>query len=158
MRLPVLRLPGEFLNSLKIPQGTLFVTEVEGRPVRNISVDASVGDIVSTTLVQRLKILDGRTRRGDAYIMDLKPDIEIVNPRGSISIFAITLLRAVRKGVVLVNGEEDLLAAAVAWNSPDEWTIAYGQPNVGVVVITASKERLLKFVKILKPAIAVYNP
>jgi uncharacterized protein (UPF0218 family) len=137
-----------------LPQGTLYIPR-RGRLVEGLEVAASVGDVVSDTLESRIKVVDGKTRRG--LITNGRPCGRIIyNPRGAVSLHSITTLRGVKEGRVFVVGEEDLLTASLAWNM-DEGTIAYGQPGVGVVVVVADKVRLMKFIKILKPSIISYN-
>ena len=154
MLLPSLALREDFRANMGLPQGTLYIPP-GGRLVEGLEVTASVGDVVSDTLESRIKVVDGKTRRG--VQTSARPCDRIVyNPRGVVSLHSVTALRGVKAGWVCVVGEEDLLTTSLAWNL-DEGNIAYGQPGVGVVVVVTDKVRLTKFIKILKPSIISYN-
>lgn len=36
---------------------------------------------------------------------------------------------------IIINGEEDLLALPIFIYSPNDWTVLYGQPNEGLVIV-----------------------
>jgi hypothetical protein len=53
------------------------------------------------------------------------------------------IVEAVRQGnsVVLVDGEEDLLALPAVLSSPDKSLVVYGQPGVGIVLVRVNAEK-----------------
>ncbi|MGC9181867.1 DUF359 domain-containing protein [Thermogladius sp.] len=155
MFLPSLVLREEFRRSASLPQGTLYVAPEEGT-VRGLKFTATVGDVVSETLESSIKVVDGKTRRGD-HRPGAVGVANIVNPRGAVSLHSLTVLRGSRGGTYVVLGEEDLLTTSLAWVL-SRGTIAYGQPGVGVVSVEVDKVRLAKFIKVLKPAIIHITP
>jgi hypothetical protein len=54
-----------------------------------------------------------------------------------------TIDKAMRKGnsLVMVDGEEDLLALPAILLSPDKSLVVYGQPSVGIVLVRVSPEK-----------------
>lgn len=150
---PVLLLREEFRRSLSLPQGTLFVAEKPGELVGGVSADVAVGDVVSSTVEARVKVVDLATRRGATTVLLEQPEHTVVNPRGSVSLMSITIAAVAKQGVLLVLGEEDMVVTAFAWSG---WarSIAYGQPGVGVVLTRPALGRLIKVAKVLKPTTA----
>jgi uncharacterized protein (UPF0218 family) len=63
------------------------------------------------------------------------------NPAGGITIEAWHAIKRAlgdREAVVVVDGEEDLLALPAIVESPDNAFVVYGQPSQGLVVVTAT--------------------
>ena len=54
-----------------------------------------------------------------------------------------------REALILVDGEEDLLAIPAVLESPDNALVIYGQPSEGLVVVTASAEKKSEVRKIV---------
>lgn len=150
-RIPVLEIPSFLRKTLSLPQGTLYVSK-KGF-VTGISVDVCVGDIVSSTLKSKTRVLDFKTRR--EYIAGkkkfLRKQMYVINPPGTISLLVYNMLSKLDilfKDIV-VDGEEDLVTLAVIENNRCN-TIAYGQPGVGVVIIRKNKYSLFRSKEILK--------
>jgi len=53
------------------------------------------------------------------------------------------------EALILVDGEEDLLAIPAVLESPDNALVVYGQPSEGLVVVTASLEKKSEVRKIV---------
>lgn len=161
-QIPVLKIPSFLRKTLSLPQGTLYVSR-KGF-VTGISVDACVGDIVSSTLKSKTRILDFKTKRkyitGEERV--LRKQIYVINPPGTISLHAYIMLSKLDilfKDIV-VDGEEDLVTLAVIENNRCN-TVAYGQPGVGVVVIRRNRYSLFRSKEILKtfkPVMYAYTP
>jgi len=153
-RLPVLRLDDRYRFSLAIPQGDLYVTSSRGI-VQGLEADVTVGDIVSTLHKAGISIVDLRTKRHLSLNTRKECNTIVVNPPGSISLNAFTILRMEKPGRICVIGEEDMLVLPCTL-TPGR-TIIYGQPDVGAVRTYSSTERALKILKGLKPDIAITN-
>lgn len=85
----------------------------------------------------------------------MEEGFEIINPPGYLTLNSITLLKALKTTVFKVRGEEDLLVLAVAREGA--FKIAYGQPNVGVVVLSRDRTYVLNIIKTFKPEVIVYH-
>lgn len=122
-----------------------------------------VGDRVSEKLHNlgvpaKIYIVDGKVERKTREIPRLK--VEAVeraeNPAGEISPEAAEKLHELINSpapgpiMLLVDGEEDLLALAAILSSPDGAAVVYGQPGVGVVVALVDgklKKRMMSIVE-----------
>ena len=68
------------------------------------------------------------------------------NKPGEINTDVINLIREMtRMGLhnkiqIIIEGEEDLVALPFFMYSPNKWTIFYGQPNEGLVVVEANNQ------------------
>jgi len=127
-----------------------------------------VGDVVSSyckdmDINHIVLVVDGKTRRTDKVGFSVGNDfnkIIIKNPPGSVSLQAITTLceLAHRPGryIVIVEGEEDMLALAAISCLPGKGTVVYGVPGVGATIIRASiyqvREAQSRFLE-LKPSL-----
>lgn len=151
--MPALK-PIEFIREvLSKPLSTLYVSS--SGEVKGLTVDYTVGDVVSANHRSKVKIIDYRTKRVALTREDLEEGFEIANPPGYITLNSITLLKAVKTNVFKVRGEEDLLVLAVAREGVSR--IAYGQPNVGVVVFNKDRVYVTNILKTFKPEIIVYH-
>jgi uncharacterized protein (UPF0218 family) len=109
-----------------------------------------VGDAVSRSAISHnvrsdLMILDNREKRGAAKPVpfDVKRTFLVRNEPGTISAEAWAGVdEAVERGaaVMIVDGEEDLLALAAIAVAPLESIVAYGQPDEGLVVVQVDRE------------------
>ena len=115
-------------------------------------VIVSVGDVVTSSIVSNnlkpyLSIIDMRTRRNDISSEIPKVLLEqcsvqkTVNPPGKISMDAVnTLCRLLEEvdlskcHVVIVDGEEDMLALPALSCAPNGSVVVYGVPGVGIAV------------------------
>ncbi len=114
----------------------------------------SVGDAVSRDLVEKgiganVRIVDGRIMRRGANVVHSghRRTFRARNPPGMIGLPAWGAVRdaiSCGGGLVIIDGEEDLLALPAIVEAPEGALVVYGQPNEGIVVVKvdqASKER-----------------
>ena len=116
----------------------------ENKPPRVITV----GDIVSSRALEAgisvsLRIVDQKTMRQPIVSLPRpsKNTYRVRNPPGVITEESLaTIKRAmnVEDALIIVEGEEDLLALPAALEAPDQSFVVYGQPLEGIVVIVAS--------------------
>jgi GTP-dependent dephospho-CoA kinase len=116
------------------------------RPTRVIAV----GDVVSReTLVAgitvNLRIIDHISMRKptSAFNLKVKQTYRVKNPPGVIALSAWeTIKRAMKadEALIVVEGEEDLLALPCIVESPSKSLVLYGQPSKGLVVVETNQE------------------
>src|SRR5712664_2635151 len=146
--------PGQAdLQRLKEPFGRLL----PGTPMQTMSALNSiisqtqprritaVGDVVSReTLVAgitvNLRILDHISMRRPTAAFNLKVSktYRVKNPPGVITLEAWETIKKAMKdneALIVVEGEEDLLALPCIVESPDNCLVLYGQPSKGLVVV-----------------------
>jgi len=119
----------------------------------------TVGDVVSReTLVAgiqvNLRIVDQMTLRKRISPIEIRAErtYKVRNPAGIITKEAWDTIRVAlkdREALILVDGEEDLLAIPAVLESPDNALVVYGQPSEGLVVVTASLEKKREVRKIM---------
>jgi GTP-dependent dephospho-CoA kinase len=155
------------LVQLKTPLGELLAgTPTETMPKLRVLAQKSnpskvttVGDIVSRgTLAAGIKvslrIVDQMTLRKQISPVEIKAErtYRVKNPAGVITQQAWDTIKDAlkdREALILVDGEEDLLAIPAVLESPDNAFIVYGQPSEGLVVVTASPEKKSEVRKIV---------
>ena len=142
---------------LKRPLGKLFTPEqIDSESFRRILRDAArvvtVGDRVTDTMealgrTPDIQIVDAVEERRvrKAPEVPFKKLIRVKNPAGTLTSRAISAARRSFREVptpvrILVDGEEDLMAIPALACAPDGTVIYYGQPGVGVVVVSANEE------------------
>lgn len=141
-------------NSIKIFTGS---KEYIGFVLKNelytlLHFVASVGDMVCNTFLSligqpRICIIDGKTLRIPTNYTKILEQYDCIlscaNPPGSISHECLeTLDKAIKLGnkcLIIVDGEEDLLALAVVFYPHQIKYIVYGIPHEGVAVIDVEK-------------------
>jgi len=106
---------------------------------------AAVGDVVSReTLIAgiavNLRILDHISMRRPtaAFNLKVRKTYHVKNPAGVITLEAWeTIKRSMKdaEALIVVEGEEDLLALPCIAESPDNSLVLYGQPSKGLVVV-----------------------
>ena len=150
---PTLVLTPELRERLRRPLGKLIRGEPEQvfKCVSELLGDRkliTVGDVVTANALRAgLKpwaaVIDGRAMRKPAEASELargpwSKRLRLVNHPGTISEDAwSTVGTAVREGdtLVLVEGEEDLLALVAVLCAPEGAVVLYGQPGEGVVLV-----------------------
>lgn len=166
----ILKLPEHLRNKLKKPLGQL----IKGSPDVTIKIAKgiieklkppkiiTVGDIVTYSakkykLPLSIAIIDLKTmkKNSDVHISYKGNEIiiKIDNPAGTITHDA---WKAVKNAmikreevVILVNGEEDLLALPAIYFAPKGSIIIYGQPHEGIVVVKSDQNTKKKVKEIL---------
>lgn len=144
------------LVRLKTPLGRLFKgTPTETMPELRALIKktkppkvATVGDVVSRETLTagigvNLRIVDQMTLRKTIDPIEIKSErtYRVRNPAGVITQEAWDTIKDAlkqREAVILVDGEEDLLAIPTILESPESSFIVYGQPSQGLVVVTSS--------------------
>ena len=147
------------LAQLKTPLGQLFAgSPAETMPKLKLLVQRSrpsklttVGDVVSRETLAAgiqvsLRIIDQMTLRKRMSPVEIKVErtYKVRNPAGVVTKEAWDAIRKALKdseALILVDGEEDLLAIPAVLESPDNALVVYGQPSEGLVVVTASVEK-----------------
>jgi uncharacterized protein (UPF0218 family) len=119
----------------------------------------TVGDVVSRETLEagiqvNLRILDQMTLRKRISPIEIRAErtYKVRNPAGIITKEAWDTIREAlkdREALILVDGEEDLLAIPAVLESPDNALVVYGQPSEGLVVVTASLEKKSEVRKIV---------
>lgn len=155
------------LVRLKTPLGQLLTgTPTETMPRLKVLAQKSkpskvttVGDIVSRETLAAgiqvsLRIVDQMTLRKKISPVEIKAErtYRVKNPPGIITRQAWDTIRDAmkdREALILVDGEEDLLAIPAVLESPDNAFVVYGQPSEGLVVVTASLEKKNKVRRIV---------
>ncbi|MEM2735464.1 MAG: GTP-dependent dephospho-CoA kinase family protein [Candidatus Bathyarchaeia archaeon] len=123
----------------------------------------SVGDVVSKDLVEKginvnIRIVDGRIMRGNADVVhrEHRRIFKARNPPGMIGFPAWGAVREAIScggGLIIIDGEEDLLALPAILEAPEGALVVYGQPNEGIVIVKvdkASKERAKSLIEMME--------
>lgn len=147
------------LARLKTPLGQLLLgAPTETIPKLKVLVQQSkpskvttVGDVVSRETLAAgvqvsLRIVDQMTLRKKINPVEIKAErtYRVKNPAGVVTSEAWDTIKEAmkdREAVILVDGEEDLLAIPAVLESPDNALVVYGQPSEGLVVVTASTQK-----------------
>ncbi len=157
-------LPSAARSQLQQPIGEVIQENAIKRYFKKEAFITTVGDITTLTLLAQqifpaIAIIDGKTRRKtldkksfDSYFS--LPSTSLLNPSGTInSQAAIVYKNALDEylnhkatQVVLVEGEEDLLALPAILLAPLGSYVLYGQYEIGIIVveITEKKKELAK--------------
>jgi len=144
----------ELRQELRNPLGTLIrgTPEETKDELRNLIQKErpehmiSIGDIASQSLLElgikpQIVIVDGKAMRQQvkSFKTEAREKITIENPAGTLTPQAwITLDKATARKqptLIIVEGEEDLLTLVAVLEAPDKWTVVYGQPQEGVVIV-----------------------
>ena len=152
---PLLTLPDDHRYAFKEPLGPIY-TDADRLLETVTGPLVTVGDVVTATLTAagatpRVAIIDGQTHRGAidesvAHQLETMPGerVAVHNPPATITAQAVTAiidgLETHEPTILVVEGEEDLLAVPVVIAAPDGTAVVYGQPNEGMVIISVDKE------------------
>ncbi|MHA1721628.1 MAG: GTP-dependent dephospho-CoA kinase family protein [Candidatus Baldrarchaeia archaeon] len=167
---PIFKLPEHLRSKLKKPLGQL----IKGPPNITIKVVKeiieksyppkiiTVGDIVTYSIKEHglplsIAIIDQKTMREKSNVTIDYTDIEVVikvtNPPATITLDAWRAIENAmlknKEVIILVDGEEDLLALPAIYLAPEGSIILYGQPNEGIVVVKADQKTKEEIKKIL---------
>ena len=161
----VKNLPEKYRDFLKRPFGELIPSSKPSlQEINSIIKDSSylitVGDASSENISQlgiksNIQIIDLMERRNKRKFPNLTWDEKrsITNPPGTLSTESIILLRDLIKqnidSLIVVDGEEDLLALPSILFSPIHAHVLYGQPNEGLVIVSVTESLKVKVYGIL---------
>ena len=143
-------------RKLKKPIGKLFPSvDVQGEDFLSVVTSSSLVVTVGDRVAERLQeimgrspdvfVVDGRERRSvrDIPMVAHASTLRAKNPAGGITKAARSAMKrafAAKKPVmVVIDGEEDLLAIPAIVDAPTGSVVFYGQPLVGVVAVTVDE-------------------
>jgi uncharacterized protein (UPF0218 family) len=151
----VLILPDALRSELKEPSGPIYtdpqtMLEAAGTPI--IAVGDVVTDHLLSVTVPHVASVDGLTKRTALdESVDLSPfdhRIDVENPAATLTE---PLLKALSEAldadgatVIVVDGEEDLVAVPAIVAAPSGASVVYGQPDEGMVLATVDEELTAK--------------
>lgn len=145
---------------LKQPIGYLISGDDLVREIDKFDIVISVGDHVSASLIKQeiypqLMIIDYKTKRegiskeNEQLFSNLK-GYDIIhgqNPAGVLTKNVIDAISNILKDIsnrdkkmMVIDGEEDLIALPCILEAPSNATIIYGMPYKGVVIVPATEE------------------
>ena len=145
-----LKLPSNIRIDFAIPRGMVLSGEkLISYLKNNCKKTIAVGDVVTETLLENmlipvLAIIDGHTRRGietNTVLSHFDEILNLHNPPGLITQEAIEVIceklsyEKSKRTLIVVEGEEDMLALPSIACSPIGYCIVYGVPGVGAAVI-----------------------
>lgn len=157
----LLTLPDSLRSELKDPLGPIY-TDAErlladaGAPI------VAVGDIVTYHLLEAghtpaVALVDERTKResvdsdikqavvGDSGVSAFDERVTVTNPAATLTVELLAALRAALDSdattLLVVDGEEDLAALPAILALPEGASVVYGQPEEGMVLVTADTAR-----------------
>lgn len=114
--------------------------------------DVTLKNLLEVGVIPNLKILDFRIKRKDKKIVDIKDEIKVRNPPGTISR---ELQETIKSNInedatILIDGEEDLAVLPCIVEAEKGSTILYGQPDEGIVVVEVTSKMKEKARRILE--------
>ncbi len=155
----LLTLPEELRGELKEPLGPIY-TDTEGLLAAAGEPVVAVGDIVTYHLLEAshtpaVALIDERTKReavdsevtkvvvGDNGAPTFDERIAVANPAATLTAELLSALRAAVASdattLLVVDGEEDLAALPAILSAPEGASVVYGQPEEGMVLVTADE-------------------
>lgn len=151
--IPVLKLPEDIRFDFARPRAPIYTGDFTRYLPRGLPSLACVGDIVSSYCARRpdiarslVLVLDGKTRRTEKVLpvaLEAARSMRTVNPPGTIALGAIrilcNLLEEEGASLLLVDGEEDMLALPAIACSPLGGAVVYGIPGRGATVIRVDR-------------------
>ncbi len=129
-------------------QGPVTTDLAQLKPVLPIYVvgDSSLETFITQNWHYTLGIYDRKRAREvvESLIIDaIQPEFTVTNPPGQLTQkLVLTLQKALAEKArhILIDGEEDLAAVALALLAPLNATIVYGQPHQGLVTMTITEK------------------
>ncbi len=155
----ILTLPISLRETLRLPFGTVLQTLKNNKEFKDATCVITIGDIVTKTAIESIgqpaiSIIDFKTQRNviqnDSILNGLKKSaLEISNRPGSINTEIVLLFQnALRvyfenrsNTVIVVEGEEDLLALPIMLLAPLGSIVLYGLQGKGAVKIVITEEK-----------------
>jgi uncharacterized protein (UPF0218 family) len=149
-----MRINQNYADLLKAPFGILIkekeINETKiNQFVQRAHKIITVGDTTTDRLVvfghiPDISVIDNKEKRvikSKTTEFQVDKKIYCENKPGEINADVISLVMEITSEIfynkiqVVVEGEEDLVALPLFMYSPDKWTVFYGQPNEGLVVV-----------------------
>jgi GTP-dependent dephospho-CoA kinase len=142
-----------YSHLLKVPFGILIKDNKVDKDIifpfiKNSNKIITVGDTTTEKFakfgyIPDLSIIDNKEKRMmKTKLLEFHVDeiIHCKNKPGEINVQVIDLIKKIialkfNKIQIIIEGEEDLTALPLFMYSPNGWTIFYGQPNEGLVVV-----------------------
>ena len=165
-QLDIKYLPEKYRKFLQTPFGLLIESEKPSlsqlsKYLSNSPFIITVGDAISENIyeldiIPNLQIIDLMEKRipRDFPKLNWSQKIELENKAGTLSTAAFSAikksLKTDEKTLILVDGEEDLLALPAIFLAPINSLVLYGQPNKGFVLVKVTNKAKLIAMKILK--------
>lgn len=162
-------IPSSLRESLHKPFGTLYMQEIPDEILNHPEKLITVGDVTTKRIHDmhvspKLAVVDFKVERKDTNVDLLhlgftgKEEVfDITNPPGEILPQTWKALVNIIKNIsefkniaVIVKGEEDLFVLPLLLLLPLGYTILYGQPNEGLVVINVTEEHKKLLVQLLQ--------
>jgi uncharacterized protein (UPF0218 family) len=149
-----MRINLNYADLLKAPFGILIkekeIDEIKiNQFVKRANKIITVGDATTDRLagfghIPDLSVIDNKEKRvikSKTTEFQVDEKIQCENKPGEINEGVISLIKEISsaefytKIQIVIKGEEDLVALPLFMYSPDKWTVFYGQPNEGLVVV-----------------------
>ena len=143
----------KYVYLLKEPFGVLIKEEQVNKEILFPFISKSykvvtVGDTTTENLLKfgympNLSIIDNKEKRilkNKNVEFDVDKKFYFNNRPGEINDEVMELIKKItmmnfNRIQIIINGEEDLLALPLFIHSPNNWTVFYGQPNEGLVIV-----------------------
>lgn len=121
-----------------------YIQEI--RPSKLIAVgDIVTADLMGSGLKPDLAVIDHKTQRHHVQHQSRYSGRRVLNPAGTLTKRAVAqlaiALKSGRPQILIVRGEEDLMAIPAILFAPLGSLVVYGQWNLGVVAISVTEEK-----------------
>jgi uncharacterized protein (UPF0218 family) len=151
-------LPAEMRGELKEPMGPIFTDPERLLAEAGNGLLLAVGDVVTyhlerTGITPDVAVVDGLTEReavedevaeGVARLGEAAREVHVENPAATVTREMAEALRAaiadLEPTVIVVEGEEDLVALPAIVAAPPSASVVYGQPGEGMVLAEVTAE------------------
>jgi uncharacterized protein (UPF0218 family) len=128
----------------------------ETKPAKIIAVGDRISEnLIKSGLLPDTVIVDNKIMRKPVAPLkfDAEKTFNVINPAGTITDETYhTVGKAINftgRTKVIVDGEEDLLTLAAVLSAPKGSIVVYGQPRMGIVIVSVSEDSKIKFRKIV---------
>lgn len=147
---PRLCLPPEARRDFARPRGLVYSGNITPRLAKEPNL-VCVGDVVSSYCARAgspnmVLIIDGKTRRSEEappLTLESSKLVRVFNPPGGLTPEAIITVSecvsSTGKCVIMVEGEEDMLALPAIASAPINSLVVYGVPGVGAAFIRVTQ-------------------
>jgi pantetheine-phosphate adenylyltransferase len=151
------------LNALSSMQGELISeTTISHEWLQQFTRIGIAGDMVTQFFVEHqlpfdCALIDGHTHREISVPLPPIGDMErVINPAGTINHDAALRIHGViqnhqKNQIIMIDGEEDLLAFVLCLQFPLNSAVFYGQPGKGIVMIKLTEATRLRLAQYIDP-------